>query len=101
MIKAGAYLACLIVLVSGLHVKINHEAALDAAVVSLKSDKGTYLTRCTNCGSSGSYPDSASLTETSSAGSASQWTIEVVGNQVAFKADTDRYLARCNNCWDG
>ena len=31
-------LACLIVLVSGLHVKINHEAVLDAAVVSLKSD---------------------------------------------------------------
>jgi hypothetical protein len=101
MVKALAYLACLIVLVSGLHVKISHETVFDAAVVSLKSDAGTYLTRCTNCGPSGSYPDSASLSETSSTGPASQWTIEAVGNQVALKADTGRYLARCNNCWNG
>ena len=101
MMKTIAFLIGLSVLASGLHVKLNHEAAFGTGTVALKSDAGTYLTRCTNCGSSGAYLDSAALSETSSSGAASQWTVETVGNRVAFKADTGKYLARCSNCWSG
>ncbi len=27
------------------------------------------------------------------------WTLEAVGNQVAFKGSNGKYLSRCNNCW--
>jgi len=79
---------------SAIHLNLNHEAKIDlpAGSVYLASDKSQYLSICTNCGSE-SYTDSAAISATPSA-----WTLEVVGDKVAFKGTNGKYLARCNDC---
>lgn len=79
-----------------MHLQKQHKdaAPLSAGKVKLIADNGELLNVCTDCGP-GAYPDSASLGTDEDA-----WTLEVVGDQVAFKGSNGKYLSRCNNCWD-
>ena len=81
-----------------LHVLEEHEASiLDGGVAYILADNGQYLTACTGCGRS-AYPVSASVQPPSDN---AKWTIEVVGDQVAFKGSNGNYLSRCLGCWIG
>lgn len=58
--KVIVFVLCVIT-VSTLHISESHLAAVfPAGQIKLKSDIGTYLVRCNNCGP-GEYPDSAYL----------------------------------------
>ncbi|OQR93333.1 cytochrome P450 [Achlya hypogyna] len=75
----------------------------DGDVISLKSDKGTYMGRCTNCVWNGAFDNSA-FVHVPSPGTArkAQWTVVNTGNgKIALQADSGKYLARCNNCAPG
>ena len=81
-----------------LHVVEEHEASiLDGGVAYLIADNGQYLTACTGCGKA-AYPVSASVQPLSDN---AKWTIEVVGDKVAFKGSNGNYLSRCLGCWIG
>ena len=69
-------------------------------VIALKADTGKYLSRCHNCISSASYPDSVNFQGPINASTInSYWTIVDAGNgKIALKGDLGYYLSRCYNC---
>jgi hypothetical protein len=73
---------------------------LEFGRVNLLSDNGKYLARCQDCGN-GIFSDSAGVHITDPSLPQAIWTLEIVGNQVAFKADSGKYLAHCDTCWKG
>ncbi|OQR96297.1 cytochrome P450 [Achlya hypogyna] len=71
----------------------------DGDVISLRADSGSYLTRCSGCLPSAAYPNSATVSSTSSSKAVAQWTVKNVGGgKITLKADSGLYLARCNGC---
>jgi len=73
MSKTLLAFACLMIVSSTLHVKLNHAASFTAGQVNLKADTGAYLARCNNCGPN-AYPDTASLHETNPDNPWAIWT---------------------------
>ena len=93
MTKSTVLLVALVVFASGLHIKMQHQALLADGPVTLKADIGTYLARCTSCGSTqGTGADAATVQETNSDFSNATWTLVSVGDQIALKADNGKYL---------
>lgn len=95
MKKELAVLLALVFAANALHLKETHAPGVDlpAGTVALIADNGQFLSVCSNCGN-GAKPDSASLDA-----ALQDWTLEVVGSQVAFKGKNGKYLSRCRNCW--
>lgn len=78
---------------------VSSNVKLEAGQVNLLADNGKYLARCQQCGDA-KYIDTAGVHITDPSLPWAIWTIEIVGNKVAFKADSGKYLARCENCWN-
>lgn len=73
MSKTILAFACLMIVSSTLHVKLNHAASFTAGQVNLKADTGAYLARCNKCGPNGN-PDTASIHETNPDNTWAIWT---------------------------
>lgn len=62
--------------------------------INIQSIERRYLARCNGCGAS-KYPDSASVHVRNPNLPWAIWTVQAVGDKVAFKADNGKYLGRC------
>lgn len=77
-----------------IHLQQNHQAVSLAPVdVNLRADNGQYLQACFQCGN-GIYDYSAGLGDYPQV-----WSMEVIGDKIAFKSATGKYLSRCLYCW--
>ncbi|CAK4639960.1 hypothetical protein LEN26_014362 [Aphanomyces euteiches] len=99
MLFASVRIAVTAVLVYGL--KADSCQFKDGDAVTLLSDNGNYLARCSGCVPRGSYGDSAFVHVSGSATAPgyAKWKVYNTGNgKLAFQGSTGKYLARCNNC---
>lgn len=95
MLKDSLYtFLALALAVNCMHFQQSHQSAsLAPGNVNLRADNGQYLQACFQCGN-GAYDYSVGL------GNYPQvWSMEVIGDKIAFKSGTGKYLSRCKFCW--
>ena len=86
MYKTILFISCLFLICSAIHVNLNHEAQFYAGKINIQADNGAYRARCFKCGAA-TIQNMVSIHETNPKKKETIWTVEKVGDLVAFKSD--------------